>query len=948
MERVAQSAVSNVVQLLGEEYRLLRGVGGQVADLRDDLEAINALLVMQLEAEDGAMDRFVQVCMKQLRELAYDAEDFVDLYKLRIRCRPGDGVRARLNHLLGTLFARRRLAGEITTLQARAVAIGDRQARFGVNREALRRAPPLLPAASLAPASAVDAESRRHQLVGIDEQVDTLVQKLTTQVDDEEGDQLKVLSIVGFGGLGKTTLAMEVCRRLEEEFPHQAMVSVSQAFQPSRDLQVLLKRVLHQVVNPKTVNNKGFTEEGGLGDMDSLDVKGLAAKLEQCLEGKRYLIVIDDVWTTQAWGLIQSMLPENECSSRIMVTTRIEDVAKACSPSRVTGNLIHYMKPLEEEVSKKLLLNRVFGSMDYSSCPIELQDTMKNILKKCGGLPLAIISIASILAGYRSSGSKDKWEIVCKSIGSQMESNPTLEGMRQIVALSFNHLPHELKACMMYLTVFPEDYRISKKRLMCRWIAEGLVLEKRGLTMMEVAESYLDELLSRNMIEANPSDDASDAQSYRLHDMLLEVMVSKSLEANFVSLQGGQHSKMSYHKIRRLSIHDDILGVDSSTPKEKAGCQYTEEVDVRHVRSLSIFQVQGHKLLDQLEKFTLLRVLDLEGCKGVTNKHMRYACQLYLLRFLSLKDTNISRVPPQVRNLEHLQTFDLRGTLLDKLPEAITNLEKLEYLWFGDDDKLWSSMWKLPRGLIKMRALRMVNQACLTNNTQIAQEVGELEQLEMLKLCINQEVVDDKVLQVLALSLSKRNSSLRWLCLRDQSDGKLLNFLHHLQTPPRLLQILEIRGDMDGLPRWIGSLTHLVQLFITRTTLVPDHLFNELCKLPSLKTLCVLWKCYGGDELVVRNGHNFPVLHSLIFGGELPDVYPFLEGSMSKLGTLEIDIGNDEVERITGIEHMADLKKVTLKGKKNNLALNHALEKLKAESDKRPKSNQFQVVAKYY
>jgi hypothetical protein len=149
-----------------------------------------------------------------------------------------------------------------------------------------------------------------------------------------------------------------------------------------------------------------------------------------------------------------------------------------------------------------------------------------------------------------------------------MEMHPTLEGMSRILTLSYNHLPHELKSCMMYLSIFPEDYPIRKDRLLHRWIAEGLVAEKRGLTMLEVAESYFDELLSRNMIfsvhgeQTGPFEYDGKMECCQVHDMLLEVMVSKSLDCNFVSLLGGQYNGMSYDRIRRLSIHE---GVDNRT-----------------------------------------------------------------------------------------------------------------------------------------------------------------------------------------------------------------------------------------------------------------------------------------------------------------------------------------------------------------------------------------------
>ncbi|TVU50773.1 hypothetical protein EJB05_02162, partial [Eragrostis curvula] len=300
MASAAQSIVNKAVQLLGE--RPVRVVGSHVAELRDELEAINALLIMQSEAGDSGVDSFVQVSMKLLHEIGYDAEDCVDLYKLRIKCRHGF-LRTRLKQLFQKHFSRRRLAREISALHARAIAIGDGQARF---RASLSHSPILLPARKQAPEPApahannlqrlvsfeepADNLNNRQRLVGFEEPADNLVQRLKARADGEDG-QLKVFSIVGFGGLGKTTLAMEVCRRLEAEFPLQATVPVSQKFDPSEDMATLLKSVLQEVVIPKAGNEEGIRGEESLAGIDGLDVTSLAEKLKQYLEGKRYVKV---------------------------------------------------------------------------------------------------------------------------------------------------------------------------------------------------------------------------------------------------------------------------------------------------------------------------------------------------------------------------------------------------------------------------------------------------------------------------------------------------------------------------------------------------------------------------------------------------------------------------------------------------------------------------------
>ncbi|KAM0852466.1 hypothetical protein ACQ4PT_051734 [Festuca glaucescens] len=384
MEGAAQ-LVSTVGQLVGEEYRTLRSVGGQVAELRDELDTMNAVLRMQSEADDGSVDHFVRVWMNQTAAL-HD-------------------------------------------LRARAVVISELHARYGLSREVLSRSASLAPAPR-ATTHALRASNDPDQFVGISDQAKLLAAKVEKMDVNKER---KVFSIVGFGGLGKTTLAMEVCRQLEAMFERQAQVSVSQTFDGRKDLQAFLKRMLQQIVKVKPDKDKGMHQGRGLPDPHP-----------------RYLIVIDDVWTIAAWEVIQSKFPRNNNGSIIIVTTRIDTVAKACSPG---SDCIHQMKPLDDKDSEKLFLSRTFGPKD-ASCPKELEAEMGKILKKCAGLPMAIVSIASLLASYQSRDNKDMWERICRSIGSEMESNPTLEGMRQIVTLRYNHIPHHLKLCMMYLSIF--------------------------------------------------------------------------------------------------------------------------------------------------------------------------------------------------------------------------------------------------------------------------------------------------------------------------------------------------------------------------------------------------------------------------------------------------------------------------------------------------------------
>uniref|UniRef100_A0ACD5Y2S9 Uncharacterized protein n=1 Tax=Avena sativa TaxID=4498 RepID=A0ACD5Y2S9_AVESA len=881
--------------------------------MRDELATMNALLRMQTEVEDGAMDHFVREWMKQLRELAYDAEDCIDLYIFRIKCGPKLGVYIWCKRQLERLLPRHCLAGEMRALRARAVAISERHARYGVSRDALMsRARPLALVPVLgSSAHALCPTNDPDQLVGIRAQAIDLANKVKAVTHKERDMKLKVFSIVGFGGLGKTTLAMEVCRQLEMDFDRQANVSVSQAFDGGKDLQVLLKHVLHQVAKAKSQNDKGINEEANdsLGEIDTMDVDQLAIRLKEFLDDKRYLIVVDDVWTISAWDAIQSKLPSSRHGSRIIVTTRIDSVAKECSDPTVG---VYPIKQLNLKDSRKLFMSKAFGSME-ASCPTDLEITMDKILKKCGGLPLAIISIGSLLASYRSPESKDMWDTICKSIGSQMDSSPTLEGMRQIITLSYNHLPYNLKGCMMYLSIFPEDYEIRTIRLLYRWIAEGL------------------------------------AKACRVHDMMLEVMVSKSFEANFVSLVGSQYETVSYDRIRRLSIHDDAT-MDSSSPKkqkkEKAAghskSNGIEMMSMKRVRSLTMFEIEGHhNLLSRMREFTLLRVLDLEGCKGLENKHVEHICGMYLLRFLSLRNTEVSVLPKKIGELEHLQMLNVDCTSIEKLPEEVTKLERLENVDFRNKHQ-WSIMWTPPQGLYRMKALREVNYM-IVNDVHVAREVGKLGQLRHIGIWVSQE--NEEVLRELACSLSK-TCSLRALAIGCFRQGPV-NFLLQMESPPRLLRYLNIDGDIDELPNWSRSLAYFAEIDIMNTCLVKDQAFGVLCNLPNLQRIWLGPRAYVDHQLVARTSHNFPMLRNL--GWCCRGTHPglrFEKGSMDKLEELIVQFGADRTS-IVGVEHLPNLKQVELMGDKHDSSLSDTLDQLMAESKTRPEHKQFKVVAKY-
>jgi hypothetical protein len=256
------------------------------------------------------------------------------------------------------------------------------------------------------------------------------------------------------------------------------------------------------------------------------------------------------LWDTISWNTIKCAFPENNLGSRFIVTTRIESVARACCTHQ---ECFYRLKTLNDQDSRRLLFSRTFGP--NNDCSSQIKEVPAEILKKCGGLPLAIITVASILSSQPTSN-KD-WENIRNSLGSDLGTHPTLSGMRQILRLSYRNLPHHLRICFLYLGLYPEDHIIRRVSLVRQWVAEGLVSNSGRQDVEDLGNSYFDELVNRSMIQPEEIDYNGKVLSCRVHDMMLDLILSKCTEGNFISVlydsQGMRELQNS--KVRRLSLN---------------------------------------------------------------------------------------------------------------------------------------------------------------------------------------------------------------------------------------------------------------------------------------------------------------------------------------------------------------------------------------------------------
>ncbi|TVU01325.1 hypothetical protein EJB05_53233, partial [Eragrostis curvula] len=716
--------------VLAEKYVLLSGVSLEIQELKDDLESMNACLREVTAVSDYHYSEQTKTWMKQVREVAYHAEDCIDTWHHNGQQHHDTnlikGFLRKIIRPLKKLRAMHGLALEIRELKTRAMKVSERRVRYTIEAGASDRyahpPPPPPPPPSPEyndldrhlPALNID-ESR---LVGLSEKTKEVMELL----EDGNSDSLKVVSIVGFGGLGKTTLAVTVfkspaVRRIQA----QAFIAVSQNY----DLRILLVSLLKQLLQVQRDRNSNRED-----------------------------IVVDPLRGIETWSIDQ-------------------------------------------------------------------------IITRCQ-----------------------------------------------------NHLREK--------SVFPEDYEIKRGPLVRRWVAEGFINGRNGSSPEEVAERYLDEFVSRSMVTPTRIASTGIVRCCNVHDMMLEVILSRTIQENFISFAGGpQHSATGHDKIRRLSIRTDVNENDTA--------QEDPSINFSHCRSLSILGCSKKPSFTIFAQQKLLRVLDLEGCGWLKDEDLKEICKLYMLRYLCLRRTNISKLPKLIGRLKELVTLDVRETSIGVLPKAITGLQNLKHL-LGGRYRYYTRMSRvklfephmpaliIPQGMKNMKALQKIAHIDIASDTGALEDIGALYQVTKLcAICLEYE--GDKWIPF-ATSLSKLHNSIRHLSIIHWYNGAMgLEIFLELESPPIFLENLYLWGMLSALPQWISSLNNLVDLSL-RENFLGEELVSQLGNLQSLVSLKLYHESFVGTKLCFEQ-RQFPRLKQ------------FIVDNAPKLDELRFEGGAPNLERLT-------------------------------------------------
>ncbi|CAI9764681.1 unnamed protein product [Fraxinus pennsylvanica] len=551
------------------------------------------------------------------------------------------------------------------------------------------------------------------------------------------------------GGLGKTTLVKKVYDDfvLKKQFQNHAWITVSQSFEVEELLKDTIQQLFEQM--KRTPEN-----------LSTMNGNRLKAIMKDFLRRRRYVLVFDDVWSFSAWEAIRHALPNENNGSRVILTTRVMDVALSCS-------------------------------------------------KQTDGY-VSIVAISGVLSTKKEIN-VDEWKMLNCSLGSELEVNDKLESVKIILSLSYNYLPYYLKPCFLYLGNYPEDHEIEHNTLVRQWIGEGFVKQKVGRSVEEVAQGYLNELVNRSLLTPATTNDDGSIKTSRIHEFYREIILSKSRDQNFIT-SNNEQNMIWLRRVRRLSVNGSFR--DSDVNRYGAGLCSFLTFNVEDPQSiLSILQL--------LKSCRVLKVLDLRGVP--LEKFPKVVLELFHLRYLSLRGTMINKIPRSIKKLEKLEILDLKETYINELPIEILKLQYLRqllayrhvpgpYLPYN-----YVHGFKVFKGMGSLKFLQKLGIVDACSGSVSLEEISMMSELR--RVSITKLRTEDGVALCLCVEKLQKLCSLGLRSI----EGDVLD-LSYLSSPPLSLQRLYLTGRLANFPKWIQSLPSRVKVYLRWSQLREDPL----------------------------------------------------------------------------------------------------------------------------
>nr|UBY07358.1 NBS-LRR disease resistance protein [Dasypyrum villosum] len=753
--------------LLGKEAAALRDLFSKIRRSKTELESMQAYLQEAERFKDTDKTTAIFVC--EIRGLAFQIEDVVDEFTYKLEdCKHG-GFAGKMKKRLKHIKTWHRLAAKLQEIEAKLQDAKQRKKDYTVVRRS-----------ASAPRSTSQDQAlhftRDEDLVGIEENKERLIRWLTGGGDGRDQSTSKVTLVWGMPGVGKTTLVDHVYNTVKLDFDSATWVTVSETYR----IEDLLKKIAAQF--DITV------------DVANIEMRGLAKSIYNYLQGKKYILVLDDVWAERLWSEIRNVFPTSNCTGRVIMTSRKQTVLA----TRESASAIH-LEPLQAHHSWVLFCKEAFWDDGDKECPLELEDVARKFIAKCQGLPIAIACIGRLLSCKPPIFAE--WENVYRGLDSQLAKD-VIPDAHPILKVSLEDLPYDLKNCFLHCALSPEDYVLKRRKTMRQWIAAGFIREKdESRTLEEVADGYLTELVNRSLLQVVERNYAGRLKHCRMHDVIRLLALKKAKEECF-------------GKVYNRSAN--------------------EAFSVEDARRIS---VQGRNL----EQLSQSGATQFRTCiKMLPNE----VFDLFNLHYLGIRDTEIESLPEALGRLQNLEVLDAWKSKLTYLPNSVARLQKLRYLYAGSIGGV-----KVPNGILHLGGLQALQ--FVKASPEFLLEVAALIELRSFSVCnVRSEHSAD-----LSNAIT-RMSHLIHLEIVAAAENEVLQ-LEGLYLPPTL-SWLALGGQLEktSMPWLFSSWSHLNSL--TRLHLafsnIDEGTFSCLHgSFPKLRHLCI-WGATQLNQVAIEEG----------------------------------------------------------------------------------------------
>nr|XP_043610467.1 putative disease resistance RPP13-like protein 1 [Erigeron canadensis] len=829
--------------------RLARSAGiySELENWKSTLSQIQAVLVDA--GQKHIKDSSVQLWLNKLEHLAYEIDDILDdLATEAMQYQLKETSNANISKVLKVIPTcctsvaphsikyGRKMSYKLDEITTKLRALVEEKSILGLisNVEKSHRTSRRLEETSL-----VDVT----RIVGRDEDKEALLMKLLGNESCDEN--FSIVSIVGLGGIGKTTLAQVLYndKKVKDHFELMSWVCVTDEFDVFNISKAIFKDVGGEDKKFETLNQ-------------------LHVALSERLSSKRFLLVLDDVWNESYndWELLQRPFVVGASGSKIIVTTRKTTVASVMDSAQS-----YPLELLSNEKSLSLFAQHALGKQNFDSHPT-LKSYGEGIVKKCGGLPLALRTLGRVL---RTKTKNEEWEELLNSEIWNLQ-NEILPALR----LSYYDLPPHLKQMFAYCCLFPKDYLFDKDELVLLWMAEGLLQDSKGSKLMEsLGRECFEELESRSFFQQS----TIDKSRYAMHELIndLATSVSREFFYTFGDMIDVYAKTEALEKFHHLSFIRERYGV------------YRKFKALKRVRCLRTFLAMSVTKLFTWQRFYL------------SNKVLTELIpQLQFLRVLSLANYNITEIPQSIGSLKHMRYLNFSNTDITCLPEQVGDLYNLQSLLLSGCPHLSS----LPNSAVKLVNLRHLDIRDTPKLTKTPLRLGELTGLQTLSKVIvggadefkisdlkgllhlqGQLSIErlDKVIdatQAKEANLQQKKGlcdmEMKWSDVFDSSRNEVTEYevLEGLQPFEMLTSLKILYYGGKKFPSWVGDPSYV---FLTQLTLCGSRsciCLPTLGHLPSLQKLLVQsmngLKILGPELLAPLNspyGVAFPSLEVLEF-----------------------------------------------------------------------------------